>query len=458
MSPALLPPPPPVEERRARGRAARAEVPRSQLARSGLDGDRPDPLGLILEQDAARVPELVPLRHGRMAASPWTYLRGAAAVMAADLAATPHTGLEVQLCGDAHVVNFGLWATPERNLSFDLRDFYERLTAPDVWGVKRLAASLVVVARHTGLSAGRADDAVATALAAYRTRMATYATATQMDIWYDRVSVDDLLAHFGPKTRKRVAAVIERQRTRRTSRGAFEKLTAAVDGRRTIVEDPPRITHLDDPRRLDAVQRVFERYAATLQDDRRQCLRAFSYVDTARQVVGVGSVGLRVHLLLLDGPGGDDPLFLQVKQAVPSVYERHLRRSRHRNHGSRVVHGKRLIQSATDMFVGWTSFEDVDFYVRQFRDIKIVPDGDRIGPVLAEFAGACGTVLARSHARTGDPVAIAAYIGRSARFDEAIGAFARAYADRTERDHEQLARAVADGAVDAESVTGDAPE
>ena len=223
-----------------------------------------------------------------------------------------------------------------------------------------------------------------------------------------------------------------------------------MDGSRRIIEDPPRLTHFDEPRRLEIVGKVYERYAETLQDDRRHCLARFTFVDVARQVVGVGSVGMRVHLLLLDGGGGDDPLFLQVKQAGPSVYETHFRTSEYPNHGARVVNGKRLVQSATDIFVGWTSFDGMDFYVRQFRDMKVIPDAGLIAPVLGEFATACGAVLARSHARTGDPVAIGAYIGKGRRFDEAMSAFANGYADQTERDHAQLVRAIADGIVPAE--------
>lgn len=435
-------------ERREHGRAARSKLPRRELG--GWDADR-DALEVVLDQSATRLPDLVPLRHARMAESPWAYYRGAAAVMAADLATAPNTGLEVQLCGDAHAVNFGLWATPERNLSFDLRDFDETLPGPFEWDVMRLAASLVVLARENALATDTADHAVASAMQAYRTKMHDYTTASQMEIWYDMIPVEQLLGYFGEDRRARVSKHIEKRRKRRTSVGAFEKLTESVDGRRRIIEDPPRLTHFDDPRRLEIVHEVFERYAKTLQEDRRRCLENFSFVDTARQVVGVGSVGMRVHLLLLEGRGGDDPLFLQVKQSGPSVYETHLPKSRYRNHAARVVNGKRLIQSATDMFVGWTSFAGMDFYVRQFRDMKVIPDSVRIAPVLVELATACGDVLARAHARTGDPVAIASYIGKSARFDDAIGAFARAYADQTERDHAQLVAGVADGSVSSEA-------
>jgi uncharacterized protein (DUF2252 family) len=443
----VLAPLPSRAHRKARGKAARTRLPPGEIGRWRADRDA---IAVVLAQNAVRVPELVPLRHGRMAVSPWTYYRGAAGVMAADLATSPTSGLEVQLCGDAHVLNFGLWATPERNLSFDLRDFDETLPGPFEWDVMRLAASLVVVARGNGLAPGVADDAVASTLEAYRSRMRHYTSVGRMEIWYDSIYVEQLLGYFGEDRRDRVSKRIEKTRKRRTSAGAFEKLTDRVDGRRRIMEQPTRLTHFDDPRRLDIVRKVYDRYAETLQDDRRHCLANFAYVDTARQVVGVGSVGLRVHLLLLDGGDDDDPLFLQVKQAVPSVYEAHLGPSGYANHGARVVNGKRLIQSATDIFVGWTSFDDMDFYVRQFRDMKVVPDAERIAPVLGEFATACGEVLARAHARTGDPVAIASYIGKGKRFDDAITEFARRYADQTERDHAQLVTAIADGSVPAE--------
>jgi uncharacterized protein (DUF2252 family) len=444
----ILARPPSRGERKERGKAARLRLPLPEIGRW-----RPhrNALDVVLAQNEIRVPELLPLRHGRMAESPWTYYRGAAAVMAADLATSPNSGLDVQLCGDAHVLNFGLWATPERNLSFDLRDFDETLPGPFEWDVMRFVASLVVVARENGLSPSVADDAVASALDAYRAQIRRYASASQLEIWYDSIYVDELLGYFGEDRRDRVSKHIQKRRKRRTSAGAFEKLTETVDGQRRIIEEPPRLTHFDDPRRLEVVRKVYARYTDTLQDDRRHCLARFTYVDVARQVVGVGSVGMRVHLLLLDGGGGDDPLFLQVKQAGPSVYETHFRASEYPNHGARVVNGKRLIQSATDIFVGWTTFDGMDFYVRQFRDMKVVPDATRIAPVLGEFATACGAVLARSHARTGDPVAIASYIGKGGRFDEAMGVFAPAYADQTERDHAQLAAAIADGSVPAQS-------
>ncbi len=270
-----------------------------------------------------------------------------------------------------------------------------------------------------------------------------------MEIWYDLVDVDWLLDHFQGADRTTAAALIAKQGQRRTNQGAFDQLTTVVDGQRRIAERPPKLQHFDSPDRLRIVEEVFERYAATLRADRRHCVRQFEFVDVARQVVGVGSVGMRVHLLLLEDRTGE-PLFLQVKQAGPSVYERHLGDSTYDNHGARVINGQRLLQSATDMFVGWSSFEGMDFYVRQFRDMKIIPDTDRLAPVLADFATACGAVLAKAHARTGDPAAISAYLGKGHTFEDAMAGYAVRYADRTEADHAELVAAIADGTVPAE--------
>ncbi len=441
--------PPTDPDRRSCGREARRQAPRGTLGDWTPAPDRPRSLELLLAQNDIRNHDLVALRHGRMALSPWNYYRGAAAVMASDLAAQPRSGLTVQLCGDAHILNFGLWATPERNLSFDLRDFDETLPGPFEWDVARLAASIVVLARHNGMDDDAGRDAVRRAVATYVERMAAYAGAGQMEIWYDRVDVDRLLGHFTPEWRAQVARLIERKGRRRTSRGAFDKLTAEVDGRRIIVEDPPKLTHVDVPDRLRIVAEVADRYAESLREDPRHCLEQFRFVDVARQVVGVGSVGMRVHLFLLMDHSGE-PLFLQVKQAGPSVYERFLGPSVHANHGERVITGQRLLQSATDIFVGWTSHEGMDFYVRQFRDMKIIADTEQVAPVLGEFATACGEVLAKAHARTGDPVAIAAYLGSGRRFERAMGDFAVRYADRTEADHAELVDAIRSGHLPAD--------
>ena len=409
-----------------------------------------DALETILAQNQLRVPELVPIRHQRMAVSAWNYYRGGAAVMAADLASQPSSGLAVQLCGDAHILNFGLWATPERNLSFDLRDFDETLPGPFEWDVKRFAASVVVAARENRIKPARAAAAVTAGVEAYCRRIRRYAAMPELDIWYDGMHVDSLVDYFEPADRGRVSIHIERKRKRRTSRGAFAKLTAMANGRPRITEDPPLRVTLSDSEQADLVGHLLAGYRLTLAEDRRVLFDRFTEADMVRQVVGVGSVGMRVYLVLFEGRSGADPLFLQVKQAGPAVYEAHTQPSRHGNHGERVISGKRLIQSATDIFVGWGSLHGRDYYVRQFRDMKIIPTTELIAPRLAEFATACGEALARAHARTGDPVAIRGYIGRGPKFTAAISRFARLYADQNERDHAQLVGAIAVGAVDSQ--------
>ncbi|MFZ0042725.1 MAG: DUF2252 domain-containing protein [Solirubrobacteraceae bacterium] len=433
----------PVRERRAEGRAARERLKRGALGR----WQRPegfDPLALLSAQNSIRVDELLPIRYERMASSPWAFYRGAAALMAADLSSGADTGLRVQLCGDAHILNFGLWATPERQLAFDLRDFDETLPGPFEWDVLRLAASIVVLARDAGVQAGEAERAVSLCLRAYRDRMAGYVSAGVLDIWYDLITVDDLVEVFEPADQELAWSHITRKARKRTSAGAARKLTTASGGRLRITEDPPLRVHLDDggPGLADE---VFEAYRASLPAYRRYLLDSFSFVDAARQVVGVGSVGMRVFLVLLEGRGRRDLVFLQIKQAGSSVYEPACGASRYANHGQRVVVGKRVIQAATDIFAGWTTVGDHDFYVRQLRDMKVIPSGELIAPRLGEFATACGRVLARAHARTGDPIAIAAYIGKGRAFDDAVGEFAVNYADQTAADHRRLAEAVAAG-------------
>ncbi|SNY72246.1 Uncharacterized conserved protein, DUF2252 family [Paractinoplanes atraurantiacus] len=403
-------------ERWAAGRAAREVVPLRELA--FVPAGR-DALTTVLDQNKARVPDLVPLRMQRMSASPWTYYRGAAAVMAADLAAAPHTGIEVQLCGDAHVLNFGLWATPERQLSFDLRDFDETVRGPFEWDVKRFLASLIV------LSPAKGPAAVRAALRAYREKIAFYSTADELRIWYDVITADQLLSLFAPED---ASARVARKARRRTSAGAARKLTHMLDGRLRIVEDPPIRVRADFP------DEAFQAYHDSLPYERRGLLDRFTLVDAVRQVVGVGSVGMRVHLVLLQGRNGQEPLFLQMKQAGPSVYEQFLGPSPYAGHGERVIRGKRQIQAASDIFLGWAG----DYYVRQFRDMKVIPNGELITPFLVPFAERCAHVLARAHARTGDALAIAGYIGKGRRFDEAMAQYAAAYAEQTTRDHAEL--------------------
>ena len=435
--------------RRASGRAARKRAQRGTLGYWAETDRRHDALETILAQGQTRVPELVPIRHHRMAASAWNYYRGAAAVMAGDLASQPDSGLTVQLCGDAHVLNFGLWATPERNLSFDVRDFDETLPGPFEWDIKRFATSLVVAARENRIKPARAAAAVTAGVEAYCRRMRRYTTMPELDIWYDGTRVDSLINYFEPADRGRVSIHIEKRRERRTSRGAFAKLTMMANGRPRITADPPVRVTINDAEQADLVNQLLAEYRLTLQEDRRSLFDRFTLVDVVRQVVGVGSVGMQVYLVLLEGRSCADPLFLQVKEAGPSVYEAHTQPSRHDNHGARVVNGKRLMQSATDIFVGWGSMHGKDYYVRQFRDMKIIPSTDLIAPRLVEFATASGGTLARAHARTGDPVAIDAYIGKGPTFTAAIGRFARQYADQNERDYAQLVSAIAADAIES---------
>jgi uncharacterized protein (DUF2252 family) len=436
-----------VDERRAAGLAARERFERGDLARWERT-PAADPLATLVDQNAIRLADLIPIRFGRMAASSWSFYRGAAAVMASDLASRPDTGLTVQLCGDAHLLNFGLWATPERQLSFDLRDFDETLPGPFEWDVSRLVASIVVLARETGLKENVAERAVANCLRAYRQRIAEYARSKQLEIWYDLITVDQLIAFFKPEEQEQVWAHVNKKARRRTSAGAARKLTERIGGRVRVTEDPPLRVRLSGDE-LALEDAVFAAYRSSLPEYRRHLLDRFSFVDATRQVVGVGSVGMRVFLVLLVGRDGSDPLFLQIKQAGPSVYEAYCGASRHENHGERVVVGKRLIQSATDIFVGFTSVGADDFYVRQFRDMKVIPRADLVAPRLAEFATASGQVLARAHARTGDPIAIDAYIGKGRRFDEAMTEFAVGYADQTARDHQRLKDAVKSGAIES---------
>jgi len=437
------------DERRMTGRTARARAPRRTLGYWTEENRGHDPLATILAQNDIRVPELVPIRHHRMAISPWNYYRGAAAVMAADLASQPNSGLTVQLGGDAHVLNFGLWATPERNLAFDLRDFDETLPGPFEWDVKRFAASLVVAARQNGTGQTAAEAAVTAGVEAYRRRMRGYRALPELDIWYDATHVDRLIQYFQAADRDQVSVYIDRKRERRGSRWAFTKLTEMAQGRPRITEDPPVRVAVSDDELAGIADELLPGYRESLQHDRRSLFDRFTLADAVRQVVGVGSVGMRVYLVLLEGRTGADPLFLQLKQAGPAVYEPYTQVSAFASHGERVIAGKRLAQSATDIFVGWGSLRGNDYYVRQFRDMKIIPSTGLIAQRLVEFATACGGTLARAHARTGDPMAIDGYIGKGPQFTEATAEFAHLYADQNERDHAQLVAAIAEGKVDS---------
>ncbi len=435
-----------VHERQSHGKEARQLAPRSCLATWEEATRGHDALETVLAQNRHRLADVVPLRHQRMARSPWNYYRGGAAVMAADLASRPNSGLEVQLCGDAHVLNFGLWATPERNLNFDLRDFDETLPGPFEWDVARLAASLVVAARENGLKRSRADAAVRAAVDAYREQMRRYAVSFELDTWYDCTRVDQFFQYFQRADRGQVKIYVERHKGKWSSQGAFPKLTTLAHGQYRITTQPPVRVRLLDEQKRELGDFLFVDYRESLPEHRRTLFDRFEEVDVVRQVVGVGSVGMVVYLVLFRGRAGA-PLFLQFKQAGPSVYEGHLRPSAHRHHGERVIAGRRMVQTATDIFVGWGSLGDRDFYVRQYRDMKLIPTTDLIAPRLARFATACGGSLARAHARSGDPVALDAYMGKGDVFADAMESFAHLYADQNERDHAQLVAAIERGVV-----------
>ncbi|MGK9269799.1 DUF2252 domain-containing protein [Williamsia muralis] len=439
------------------GREARLLVPRRELGTWNPKERGHDPLQTILSQSQLRAPDLLPIRHGRMGLSPWTYYRGAAAVMAADLASTPHTGIMVQMCGDAHVLNFGMWVSPERSLVFDLRDFDETLPGPFEWDLKRFLASLVILARDNDVPETLAHKAVRAGYRNYRKHVRRYAELPHIDVWYSRIDVDDLLHYARKDTEADLDAVIKNKAKNRTSRGVSKKLIDDVDGRRMITEDPPYRTHRLKGDAEEILREVLSRYHESVPDHLKMLLSHYDAVDAVRQVVGVGSVGMRVFLTLLEERRTRDPLFLQLKQAGPSVYEQFLGRSRYENHGARVVYGQHLIQSATDIFVGWTSFWDMDFYVRQFRDGKVIPKGTGVAPQLPQFAAACGHALARAHSRSGDASAIADYLGGSDTVEDALVTFAASYADQNSADHAQMARAIENGDILSERGWSDVP-
>lgn len=453
----------PVSEVTQVGRDSRGRVPRRELGQWDPSKRGHDALATILAQSDIRAPDLLPIRHGRMSHSPWTYYRGAAAVMAADLASAPHTGIMVQMCGDAHILNYGMWISPERHLVFDLRDFDETLPGPFEWDLKRYLASVIVLARDNGVAESTAQQAVRRAYRSYRKNIKRYAEMPQIDVWYDRIEVEQLHQYAKKENEEALDQLIESRAQKRTSRGASKKLITMVEGRRRITEDPPYRTHRLGDAAEQILQSVLAEYHKSVPDHLENLLARYDAVDAVRQVVGVGSVGMRVFLTLLEERRTGDPLFLQIKQAGPSVYEQFLGKSKYENHGARVVQGQHLIQSATDMFVGWTSFRypelnlDMDFYVRQYRDGKVIPKGEGVAPVLPRFAAACGHALARAHARSGDASAIADYLGNSDKAEDALVGFAGAYADQNAADHAQLARAVENGDIPSEKGWPDIP-
>ncbi len=457
---------PSVEDRTARGRAARASVPRSRQAEFAPGPERPDPIALLEGQAASRVQELVPIRYGRMLTSPFAFYRGAALVMASDLATTPVSGLRVQLCGDAHLSNFGIFGSPERLMLFDVNDFDETLPGPWEWDVKRLGASLEVAGRENGFATADRETVVQTAARSYRDAMRQFAAQSNLEVFYASLKIENTVAEYQAaiprKLLKRTEAGLAKAHTR-DSMQAFSKLTHMVDGEPRIISDPPLIVPVSELYPDETAEQFNEwahaalgEYRRTLETERRELLEGYRFIEVARKVVGVGSVGTRAWIALFLGRDDADPLFLQLKEAESSVLEAFCGRSEYRNHAHRVVAGQRLMQAASDVFLGWMNVtgldgEKRDYYVRQLRDWKGSAEVEQVVPKAMEiYAQMCGWTLARAHARSGDRIAIAAYLGKSDAFDRAIAAFAAAYADQNERDYEALKAAVANGRITAE--------
>jgi uncharacterized protein (DUF2252 family) len=479
---------PSLDERAQHGRDAREQTPLNSHTGWQPAADRTDPVTLLDKQNRTRDQDLVPVRHGRMMASPFTFYRGAARVMAADLKATPTAGLDAQLCGDTHLSNFGAFASPERKLVFDVNDFDETLPGPFEYDVKRMAASFTIAARNNGFSKADARQATMASVAAYREAMADFAQMGTLEVWYTHLDEDDIMASVrgtigaaerhdkkGKKSAKgksgkpdralkRAGKIAEKTMEKAHSRDslqALSKLAELVDGKYRIVNQPPIVVPLRD---LEATYGVsgdetdqilrdqFSAYRATLQDDRRRLLERFEVVDVARKVVGVGSVGTRAFIVLLQGRDAHDPLFLQVKEATASVLEQYLPKSRYKQPGERVVQGQRIMQAASDIFLGWTQGAAADrhYYWRQLRDMKGSAVVETMIPVgLTLYARICGWTLARAHARSGDPVAIAQYLGAGDTFDRSITDFSARYADQNEQDFQSFVKAVRKGRLQA---------
>ncbi len=427
-----------VADRRAAGKALRKKVARSSHAEWSPAADRPDPVSLSEEQNRTRFAHLVPIRYERMTTSPFAFLRGSSVVMAQDLAATPVSGIQVQLCGDAHLNNFGIYATPERNQVFDVNDFDETLPGPWEWDVKRLAASIVVAGRNNGFSGDMNRQAVVSCIASYRQHMWAYSEMRYIDVWYSRIDY----ARSLQAVRRTFRWWITKQRekaSRRTHVELLPKLTQEVDGRIFIKDDPPLITHLDDDQLVQKLSVLVEEYKASLRIDRQVLLSKYHLVDVAHKVVGIGSVGTQCYIALFIGSGSNDPIFLQFKEAGSSVLERYLGPSTYANHGERVINGQRLMQAVSGTFLGWASLDSMDFYFRQLRDMKLSVDLETLSEEgFIEYCRFCGWALARAHAHSGDPALISGYLGRKDVFDRAIATFAETYADQTERDHAAL--------------------
>jgi uncharacterized protein (DUF2252 family) len=457
-----------VAERAARGKAARAEVPRSSHGVFEPSPTRADPVELLELQAKTRVPELVPIRYGRMLVSPFTFYRGAALIMAQDLSATPRSGLNVQCCGDAHLSNFGVFASPERRLVFDLNDFDETLPGPWEWDVKRLAVSMLIAARDNDFRVKDQERIVLDTVNQYRTAMAGFAAMKNLEVWYSHLDIESVMAEYASQYKEKMVKRTEKTLTKartKDSMAAFSKLTHEVDGQARIVDESPLIVPIEQLAPGDEREEMFEGlrelmrgYRETLEWDRRILLEEFELTDFARKVVGVGSVGTRAWIGLLIGRDGQDPLFLQMKEAEASVLEDFLGPSEFTNHGERVVTGQRLMQASSDIFLGWLHVESGidgqprDFYGRQLKDWKGSAETEQMVPQgMAAYGKLCGWTLARAHARSGDRIAIASYLGNSDSFDRAILQFSEAYAEQNARDYKKLAKAVKSGRITAET-------
>lgn len=432
------------------GKSLREKCPRHDHAVWKAPEQRADPLALIEESNKGRIPQLVPIRHGRMLQSPFTFFRGAALNMAADLAGTPTTGIRVQACGDCHLLNFGAYATPERRVIFDINDLDETLPAPWEWDVKRLAASFLLACRDNGFSEDNARDAVLSCVRSYRERMREYSEMRVLDVWYANIDVEKLIPTVrDEETRERFEKRLAKAREHSVLEHEFPELATSAGLAPSIKENPPLIYHFHEKgqeEQLAIFQRAFSGYRETLQEDRRLLLDRFKLMDFAIKVVGVGSVGTFCGIVLLMA-GEHDPLFLQFKQARPSVLAAYAGKSLHSNEGQRIVHGYRMMQSASDLFLGWTEGQlGRQFYIRQLKDMKIKPMVEVFTPgVMLQYAEFCGWTLAHAHARSGEPAKVSGYLGKSDKFDKAIADFSVAYADQSERDHEVLVNAVRAG-------------
>jgi uncharacterized protein (DUF2252 family) len=452
-------------ERAAAGKMAREKVPRSSHGEWEPQARRRDPVKVLEDQAKSRVPELVPIRYGRMLASPFTFFRGAAAIMAMDLAKTPESGLHVQACGDAHLSNFGVFAAPDRSLVMDVNDFDETLPGPWEWDLKRLAASFAIAGRDRDFTPRETRIAVLTTARAYREAMREFATMRNLDVWYARLDVESLLGDLAKVADKKQMRAVQRnvaKAQKKNSLKAFDRLVRVADGEPRIISDPPLLVParelLDEGQQQEFEERMREllgRYRESLKGDRRHLFDSYRFVEMARKVVGVGSVGTRAWVLLMMGRDGQDPLFLQAKEAEASVLEPYIGESGFGNHGERVVEGQWLMQAASDILLGWLpaiGFDDRerDFYVRQLWDGKRSVDVDTLPPEgLALYGRVCGWTLARAHARSGDRIAIGAYLGKGDAFDRAIAEFSERYADQNELDYAALADAAEAGRVEA---------